>query len=177
MTARRRRGGLPAAIEINLRAPKSFSENEKRVWREQLEFLQAAGTAAPSDLGTFALLCQVVARRDENERQITADGGRTYRTETGYLRNHPLVSEVRADNRLELSLRERLGLAPLPRLRAAAQSDALEKSKQARLPLPEPVQPRPSPLGKKDAAQQAAMAAGTGSDWGDDLRVPHSLPN
>jgi phage terminase small subunit len=177
MTGRRVAGGLPAAITTTIRPPKGFSENERRVWREQLEFLQAAGTAAPSDLGTFALLVQVIARRDENERQITADGGRTYKTETGYLRNHPLVSEVRSDNRLELSLRERLGLAPLHRLRASAQVEALERGRQARLDLPEPMPSRPAPVGKKEQAQQAAMAAGAGSDWGEDLRVPHTLPN
>lgn len=177
MTRRRATGGLPATVVAGIRPPKSFSETERRVWREQLEFLTAAGTAAPSDLGTFALLCQVIARRDENERQISADGGRTYKTETGYLRNHPLVSEVRADNRLELSLRERLGLAPLHRLRASVQAEALEKSRQGRLDLPAPVEPRPAPVGKKEAAQAAAMAAGAGSEWGDDLRVPGTLPN
>lgn len=36
--------------------------------------------------------------------------------------------------------------------------------------------PRPTPTGKKEAAQLAATTAGQGTDWGDDLLAPDTAP-
>jgi len=36
--------------------------------------------------------------------------------------------------------------------------------------------PKPTPLGKKEAAQLAATTAGQGTDWGDDLLAPDTAP-
>lgn len=81
--------------------------------------------------------------------------------------------------------RERETAANLRRLRNAADAGNVAAMKHldgkleraAQPPAPKDPQPRVRPMGKKEVAERDAIAAGTDSDWGEDLAPPQGLPN